>query len=192
MVRLSRAFVLIAACFTLVAGADRAAADDAVLWPQHPVRIDRSRQHYERLPPAQQAIDTRSWVMVPDRIQILDSGRFSFNGRSYRIAGVRPVDVKRICKDSDVGRWSCGRMAGIFLGNLVRGKRLLCDVAAGDRETVLSRCQSSTKDVAAEIVANGYGRADTDGPLASMEQLARIKRAGLWRNSDCVVDFDHC
>jgi endonuclease YncB( thermonuclease family) len=144
------------------------------------------------LPPAEQAIDTRVWVTVPDRIQVLDSARFSFAGRPYRIAGVKPVQLARICRDVDMGRWSCGRMAGIFLGNLVRGKRLLCDVTAGAGETVLDRCQSTTKDLAAEIVANGYGRADGDGSLATMEELARTKRAGLWRNPDCIVDFDHC
>jgi endonuclease YncB( thermonuclease family) len=193
MGRLPRVLVSFPACLhLLIASADRGAADDDILWPQYPVRIDRSKQHYERLPPAQQAVDTRIWVTVPDRIQVLDSTRFSFEGKRYRIAGVHPVALKRICKDSEAGRWSCGRMAGILLGNLVRSKRLLCDVAAGARETVLSRCQSSTKDVAAEIVANGYGRADGEGSLASIEELARTNRAGLWRNPDCVIDFDHC
>jgi endonuclease YncB( thermonuclease family) len=193
MDRLSRVLASIVICLpSLVASRGSFAGDDDVLWPQNPIRIDRSKQHYERLPPAQQAIDTRIWVMVPDRIQVLDSARFSFGGRPYRIAGVRPVSLTRICRDVDVGRWSCGRMAGIFLGNLVRGKRLLCDVAAGAKETVLTRCQTATKDLAVEIVANGYGRADTDGLLTSTEELARSKRAGLWRNPDCVLDFDHC
>ena len=169
-----------------------AIADDDNLWPQHPVRIDRSKQHYERLPPLQQAIDTRVWVMVPDRVKVLDSARFSIEGKPYRIAGVHAVELKRVCRDKEAGRWPCGRIAAIFLGNLVRGKRLLCDVATGEKETVLGRCQSGTRNVASEIVANGFGRADSDGPLATLEELARTNRSGLWRNPDCVADFDHC
>lgn len=193
MNHVSRALVSILACVHLVVlSAGSASAEDDVLWPQHPVRIDRSKQHYERLPALEQNIDARVWLMVPDRIKVLDSAHFSFGGKTYRIAQVRPVGLGRICRDVEAGRWPCGRMAAILLGNLVRSRRLLCDVVASDKETILSRCQSGTKDVASEIVGNGFGRADSDGTLDSTEQLARTKRSGLWRNPDCLVDFDHC
>lgn len=192
MGRLYRVLISSLVCLQVCVGATPSNADDDSLWPQHPVRIDRSKQHYERLPATQQAIDTRIWVKVPDRIKVIDSARFSFEGRLYRIAGVHPVELKRICKDSEAGRWPCGRLAGILLGNLVRGKRLLCDVAAGEKETVLNRCQSGLRNIASEIVVNGFGRADGDGALASTEELARSKQTGLWRNPDCVADFDHC
>lgn len=193
MGRLNRVLVSSLVCLqALVSGAGPSCADDDNLWPRHPIRIDRSKQHYERLPALQPAIDTRVWIKVPDRIKVIDSVRFSFEGKLYRIANVHPVEMKRICRDSDAGRWPCGRMAAIFLGNLVRGKRLLCDVAAGEKETVLGRCQSGMRNLASEIVASGFGRADGDGALATIEELARTNRSGLWRNPACVTDFDHC
>jgi endonuclease YncB( thermonuclease family) len=192
MGRLCRVLVSSLVCVQAFTDASSAIAGEENLWPQHPVRIDRSKQHYERLPAAQQAIDTRVWINIPARIKVLDSARFSFEGKLYRIANVHPVALKRICRDREAGRWPCGRLAGIFLGNLVRGKRLLCDVVAGDKETVLGRCQSGLRNIAAEIVAKGFGRADGDDALTSTEELARSKQVGLWRNPDCVADFDHC
>eukprot|EP01035_Chromulina_nebulosa_P045684 gene45684-61867_t len=72
-------------------------AGDEVLWPQQPVHIDRSRQHFERLPASQAPIDTRVWITVPDRIKILDSASFSIRDQVYRFAGIHPVALKRLC-----------------------------------------------------------------------------------------------
>jgi endonuclease YncB( thermonuclease family) len=189
-------FRLLASFLTCVAvmplDANHVQADDDVLWTQHPVHIDRSKQNYERLPAVQHEIDTRLWVNVPDRIKVLDSASFSFDSKTYRIGKVHPVAMKRTCKDVVAGRWGCGRMAAIFLGNLVRGKRLLCDVKPGDKETVLNHCQLGTRDLAAAIISSGFGRAEDSDALAKTEELARSKKAGLWRNADCSVDFDSC
>ncbi len=193
MNRICRALLFVLPCFVFVAFcAVLASAGDDVVWPQHPIRIDRSKQHYERLPALQQNIDRRIWLMVPDRVTIGDSAHFSFGGKSYRIAMVRPVGIKRICKDADAGRWLCGRQAAILLGNLVRGKRLLCDVIYGEKETTLSRCLSGKTDIAGEVVAEGFGQAESGSPLKEAEERARASRLGVWRNPDCIDDFDHC
>lgn len=178
--------------FVLPASAPSARSEDDVPWTQRPMKVDRSKQTYQRLPARQQAVDTRSWFSVPDRIRVIDSARFSIDGKVYRIGGVHPVAMGRICRDREAGRWSCGRLAGVLLGNLVRNTRLLCNVTPSGTETVLGRCQSRTKDIAREIVAAGFGRADGDSTLASIEALARSDKAGLWRNPACLADFDHC
>lgn len=167
-------------------------AEDDVLWPQQPMKVDRSRQNYQRLPALQQAVDTRMWLDVPDRIKVIDSARFSIGDKIYRIGSIHPVAIARICRDPQAGRWSCGRLGGILLGNLVRSTRLLCDITPSGAETVLQRCQSRSRDIAKEILAAGFGRADGDSTLASIEALARSNKAGLWRNPACLADFDHC
>lgn len=167
-------------------------AGDDILWPESPIRIDRSRQHYQRLPALQKPVDKRVWITVPSRITILDGARFSFDGKTYRIDRIRPISTTRICHDDDGTRWTCGRAAAVLLGNLVRGKRLLCDLASGDKENVLDRCESGTRDVAAEILASGLGRTDAEGILRTAQELARRRQAGLWKNPQCVIDFDHC
>jgi len=167
-------------------------AGDDVPWTEHPVKVDKSKQTYERLPANQQPIDTRIWLSVPDRVRLIDGASFSIAGKVYRIGGVHPVALARMCRDAEAGRWSCGRLAGILLGNLIRSTRLLCEAVPSPSETVLKRCQSGTKDVAREIVATGFGRADGDGTLTSVEALARANKVGLWRNPACLADFDHC
>lgn len=190
MIRISAAIAL--AAIVSFIGTVSADAGDDVLWTGHPVKVDRSKQTYQRLPANQQPIDTRIWLSVPDRIRLIDSASFSIGAKVYRIAGIHPVTMSRMCRDVEAGRWSCGRLAGILLGNLVRSTRLLCEVAPSTSETVLKRCQSRSKDVAREIIAAGFGRADGDSTLESVEALARTNKAGLWRNPACLADFDHC
>jgi endonuclease YncB( thermonuclease family) len=167
-------------------------AEDAAVWTQKPVHIDRAKQHFERLPPLPQQIDDRTWLVVPFRIQIIDSVRFAIGDKTYRIGHVRPVARARMCRDREAGRWSCGRMGAILLGNLVSGKRLLCHAATIGTETVLNQCQSTTRDIASQIVASGFGAAEDDAALKGAEQSARAGRLGVWRNPDCNGDFDRC
>jgi len=150
-------------CVAIVSCVAAAHAEDDVLWPQKPVRIDRSKQHYERLPALQESIDRRTWLVVPSRITINDSAAFTFDGTTYRIGNIHPISTKRMCTNPDGTKWTCGRMAAILLNNLVRGKRLLCNRTEAGKVTVLSDCQSGTKRVAAEIIERGLGRTDAEG-----------------------------
>lgn len=167
--------------------------EDAPLWTDEPIRIDPSKQHYERLPARKVERDSRRWVAVPFRITVLDSTSFAAGGKTYQIAGIRPVGRKRLCDAVEGGRWACGRMAAIFLGNLVRGKRLLCDVAPAGKKIMLSHCTVGTRDIATAIVTNGYGLAERDAALlAAQAEAQKASAKGLWRNPLCVTDFDRC
>jgi endonuclease YncB( thermonuclease family) len=171
----------------------RAQQDDSPIWTSQPTRIDRTKQNYERMPAKVVPRDSRVWIMVPQRIKVLDSRSFSAGDVVYEFDHIRPVKAKRLCQAIEGGRWACGRMASIFLGNLVRGKRLLCDVAQGERKMTLSHCVIGSRDVASAIVSHGYGLALDGAALLSVQAEAQ-KRAvkGLWRNPKCAVDFDNC
>jgi endonuclease YncB( thermonuclease family) len=131
--------------------------------------------------------------MVPQRIKVIDSTSFAIGTQTYRLAGMRPVVPKRMCQAIEGGRWSCGRMASIFLGNLVRSKRMLCDVGPAGATVLLSRCVIGSHDVSLAIIANGYGMAEADkGLLAAQVEAQKAARLGLWRNPLCTTDFDHC
>jgi hypothetical protein len=155
--------LLAAACLTV------AKADEVVPWTQYPVRIDRTKQNFERLPPLPQQIDSRTWLPVPFQIQVIDSVRFAFGNRTYRIARVRPVARARMCRDREAGQWSCGQMGAVLLGNLVRGKRLLCYATTVGQETMPDQCQSTNRDIASQIVASGFGAAGGDALLEGAE-----------------------
>lgn len=189
----ARHLLLFLALSVAIAPPVRAQDSDAPIWTTQPTRIDRSRQHYERLPARHVARDTRTWLAVPQRIKVLDSVTFTFDDRVYKIAHIRPVAPKRLCQALEGGRWPCGRMGSIFLGNLVRGKRLLCQTTQGDKAVELSRCAVGSRDVGAEIVRQGYGKAEADDDLLAVQAEAqKMASKGLWRNPECVADFDGC
>lgn len=167
--------------------------DDAAIWTTQPTHIDRAKQTYERLPAKVVARDTRIWVVVPQRIKVLDSRSFSVGETIYELAHIRPVKTKRLCQAIEGGRWACGRMASIFLGNLVRGKRLLCDLAQNGKTLTLTHCVIGSRDVASAIVGQGYGKAEVDATLLAVQAEAqKLAAKGLWRNPACTADFDRC
>lgn len=166
---------------------------DDPIWTTQPTHVDRANQDYERLPARTAPRDDRVWIAVPQRIRVLDSRSFAADDITYEIDHVRPVKPKRLCQAVEGGRWACGRMASIFLGNLVRGKRLLCDVIQKEKKLKLSRCVIGTRDVASAIVSQGYGQALGDPILLSVQaQAQKLGAKGLWRNPGCVADFDKC
>ena len=175
------------------ASSARAQQGDEPLWTSQPTRIDRTKQNYERMPAKVVPRDSRVWVVVPQRIKVLDSRSFSAGDIVYEIDHIRPVKAKRLCQAIEGGRWACGRMASILLGNLVRGKRLLCDVIQGAKKMTLSHCVIGSRDVASQIVSHGYGLALNDAALLSVQADAqKLAAKGLWRNPKCAVDFDNC
>lgn len=166
---------------------------DTPLWTTVPTHIDRSKQHFERLPALQKTRDTRLWLLVPERIKVLDNRSFSFGDGVYQIANIRPISPKRLCQAVEGGRWPCGRMAAIFLGNLVRGKRLLCDLAQEGKTVTLSHCVVGTKDIATAIINQGMGKAEGDDALLAVQAEAqKVAAKGLWRHPKCTTDFDTC
>jgi endonuclease YncB( thermonuclease family) len=171
----------------------QAQGSDDPIWTTQPTHIDRSKQSYERLPAKVVPRDSRIWIVVPQRIKVLDSRSFSVGDIVYEIDHVRPIKNKRICQAIEGGRWACGRMASIFLGNLVRGKRLLCDVEQGEKKMKLRHCVIGSRDVASAIVSQGYGMAMGDETLLSAQATAqKLAAKGLWRNPKCTADFDNC
>lgn len=185
--------LLILALLSATAHPVPAQQGDVPLWTAEPTRIDPSKQHYERLPAKRVARDTRVWLVVPQRIKVLDSTSFSFGEGTYKIAHLRPIASKRLCQAAEGGRWPCGRMASIFLGNLVRGKRLLCDIAQTGKIAVLSHCTIGQRDIATAIVSQGYGLATDDETLiARQAEAQKLAAKGLWRNPKCMTAFDTC
>ena len=79
------------------------------LWTTQPTRIDPSRQHFERIPAKKVVRDSRNWLVVPQRIRVIDSTSFTAGETTYRLANIRPVKSKRLCQAIEGGRWACGR-----------------------------------------------------------------------------------
>ncbi len=185
------AMVLMGHATEMLAQASNVGPQDNV-WVSDPVRIDRSKQTYQRLPSRIVIEQRQTGLDVPIRISVIDSGSFSFDATTYRVKGIIPIGLKRVCHGAEGHRWTCGRMAALFLGNMVRGKRLNCDVAPKIKTTVTIDCIAGTKNIAREIVAKGFGRSNGDKELKILERKAIKDKAGIWENPACVSMFETC
>lgn len=116
------------------------------LWTAKPVRIDRSRQNYERLPAP---IDPWPLKFRGDRsVRIIDSATFERQGQRYRLAGAPVVARAEVCKDDQGRRTACGLKAFKALDNALRGKFVECRVDAGDEAVSTTRCRVNGQDLA--------------------------------------------
>lgn len=167
-------------------------AEEQVPWTEKPVHIDRSKQTFERLPPREMQTDPRQWLVVPARIEVIDGVSFAFSNKTYRLAGLKSIDRKHMCKMIEGGRWACGRMAAIFLGNLVRGKRLLCEINEGPEIVMLDNCQVPGKVISEAVLKAGYAWSSTDDGGSPAEAFAKANGVGLWRNPACMDRPDAC
>jgi endonuclease YncB( thermonuclease family) len=167
-------------------------AEELVPWTEKPVHVDRSKQNFERLPPLQPPSDPRQWIVVPARIDVIDGVTFAFSNKTYRLAGLKSVERKRMCKMAEGGRWACGRMAAIFLGNLVRGKRLLCEITERPDAVVLANCQVPGKVISEAVLKAGYAWSLADNGGSPAEAFAKDNGVGFWRNPACKDRPDAC
>jgi endonuclease YncB( thermonuclease family) len=166
--------------------------DEQPLWTDTPVHIDPSKQHYQRLPADTPAGRPRDWLVVPHNVRIIDSATFVIDKHVYHLGQVAALKLDRLCHDADGGRWPCGREAAIFLGNLIRGRRLLCPTDPLSKEVDANTCMVGTNAIAFEIIKNGYARALPGSGLEEAQSLAQRAGEGIWRNPACLADFDHC
>ncbi|MCO6187239.1 thermonuclease family protein [Rhizobium sp. L1K21] len=169
-------------------------------WTTKPVRIDRSKQNYERLPPPDSTAEKREAEerlfvkRLPQQITMEDSATFRAGGKSYILAGIKPVPADRICASDTGSRWPCGRAATLFAGRLLSRQLLRCALAVQEGEGIrLSDCEIGQKNVQAEIVANGHAFASpASKDLNAAMEKARQTRKGVWRDKACFKQGGNC
>lgn len=163
-----------------------------VLWTDRPVKVDRGKQTFERLP-SLVVIDThKAGLDVPQFFKMIDSATFAFANQAYRIRNILPIRSGRICKASDGHRWACGRMSMVFLGRMIRGRRLYCDTPTPEGNLLLIDCKIGNRNIAEEIIARGFGHATGNETLIEIERKAIAAKAGIWENEACAENFRGC
>lgn len=188
-------------CLLLTAAlAPSVAKPDDSPWTTRPVRIDRSKQDYERLPPAAAATqkreeEERRFVMrLPQQITMQDSATFRAGGKTFILAGIDPVPGDKICTSETGSRWPCGRRAAVFSGKLLSRQLLRCALAVRTPDDIrLTDCSVGQKNVQAEILANGQAFASSESAeLADVMEKARQARKGVWRDKACFKQDGNC
>jgi endonuclease YncB( thermonuclease family) len=167
-------------------------ADDGT-WTSKPVRVDPTKQNYERLPGLTMGLEGADSISFPLRIEMHDSASFAANGIEYRLKELKAVAADRLCRSETGARWPCGAQASIFVSNLFRGKTLICKVEPTPSYVVLSGCRTTLIRIPQEIVAQGFaflsgGQSDLEVALTS----AKLRRAGVWRDAACADAVHSC
>lgn len=109
------------------------------LWTNAPVKVANAQhQQFERLPVTPDPYPLK--FRADGRWRALDNYRFSFNGVSYRIAELEPIERSRVCIDKQGRRFACGLNAFKALGNIVRGKFLECRVLSDEEAEKIAEC----------------------------------------------------
>lgn len=184
---------------SIICFAASGAAQDSP-WTTKPVRIDRSKQDYERLPPPESLTEKREAEerlfvkRLPQQITMENSATFRAGGKTYILAGIRPVPGDRICTSDTGSHWPCGRSAAVFSGRLLSHQLLRCALAVQDgKEVRLTDCEIGKKNVQGEIVANGHAfLASENSSLGPVMEKARQTRKGVWRDKACFKQGGNC
>ncbi len=117
------------------------------LWTNVPMKVANAQhQAFERLPVPPDPYPFK--FRADGRWRALENNRFSFNGVSYRVADLNPVERGRVCIDTQGRRFACGLNAFKALGNIVRGKFLECRVLASEDAEKTAECVIEGKTLA--------------------------------------------
>ncbi|MBR0558150.1 hypothetical protein J5J10_20855 [Ciceribacter sp. L1K23] len=162
--------------------------DDATIWTDKPVRIDRATQDYERIPgPADHYL---SGFRVKPRTSFFDGMSFTMDGSVYLLRDVIAPDPKRLCKADDGRRFVCGAQARALLRSTIFGRYLECDTEVLSKYVKLVSCRVGTNSVAEQLVGSGFARAISSAELKTLQQKAILQRAGVWADPLCRASLN--
>ncbi|MDR7145291.1 hypothetical protein [Rhizobium sp. BE258] len=118
------------------------------VWTSIPVRVDRSKQTYERIA-GREAVDAypikfRAGTMFT----IIDGATFEANGVRIVLAGAKPLERRKICEDAGK-RTACGTRAFVIMTKALRGKFVDCRAVADG----LFECRSNGRKLSQLLAA---------------------------------------
>ena len=102
--------------------------------------------------------------------------------KGYRVAlaGIEPLTADQNC-DWQGKTWPCGTQARTAFRAWLRARAILCKLPpVADRQATVAECRVGSEDPAEWLVANGWARAQVDGPYAELGQKAHEARNGIF------------
>jgi endonuclease YncB( thermonuclease family) len=128
---------------------------------------------------------------LPNRVDTskLEGRAAALTGDTLRIAGTRVLldgieapEAAQSCQRTN-GSWRCGTAAKDALADLVRGRRVTCDILGEEPAGRRARCYvGDNTDIAEALVRKGHVFADGGfwGSYSSVESEAETQKVGLW------------
>ncbi len=118
----------------------------------------------------------------------LEGRAIALSGDSLRIAGtliildgIEAPEATQSCQRK-AGKWRCGAAAKDALANIVRGRRISCDIVGDSEDVKRARCYSRGSDIAKELVRGGsvFSSGGFLSRYAGDESEAQAQKIGLW------------
>lgn len=94
------------------------------IWSSVPVRIERERQTFERLPTPPDPFPFK--FRADGQFRALNSHQFKYKGAVYTLVGAPVIPRKAVCRKADGRRYACGLNAFRSLDSAMRGRFVEC------------------------------------------------------------------
>jgi endonuclease YncB( thermonuclease family) len=103
------------------------------------------------------------------------------SGTQVLLDGIEAPEAAQSCRRNN-GTWSCGAAAKAALADLVRGRRVTCDILGEEEAAKRARCFVGGNDIAEDLVRSGsvFAQGGFWSSYASVESEAETRKVGLW------------
>lgn len=163
----------------------------AVLWHYRSELPNLNQISYITLPDAVPKMDISELnplksEVIKGRAKAIDGGHLRIAKQKLRLDNIEALLPAQMCKTKRRRSWRCGQRAKSQLHRIIRRHRLTCTVTRKDDDGIKrGRCTAAGRDVAGELVRQGYAFANL-GLFASFrkqEDEAREKNLGIWKGT---------
>ncbi len=116
--------------------------------------------------------------------KIIDGDTIKIGETTIRIYGIDAPEFGQECVDRYGKSYRCGQHAKAALTNLIKHRKLKCDVRAEDDYfRKISVCYADGKDIGEWMIENGQAWAFVkySSDYIDQEEKARIQKAGIWQ-----------
>ena len=122
-------------------------------------------------------------LALSNQSQVIDGNSIKDSNIHIILYGIDALELHQECKDSHGKNWQCGRMAKQRLQNLLRDKKVRCDVKSIDLyKRKLATCYIGKKDINQCMVKDGYALAyiKYSNKYELDEEYAINNNKGIW------------
>lgn len=118
------------------------------VWTSIPVRVDRSKQNYERIASRDPVDAYPLKFRAGTKFIVIDGATFEANGTRIVLAGVKPLARQEVCQSAGK-RTACGTRAFVIMTKALRGKFVDCRAVTDG----LFECRSNGRNLSQLLAA---------------------------------------
>lgn len=151
----------------------------APIWVPVPRRIDRDNQPLQRVAPTFES--PQGEIMEPP-VTVLANGDLRSGTTIYRLDGIEPIDITRLCTDGTGRRWTCALRARGALVVAIQGRQLRCVQNDPPSTPRRAACTVGGRNLALDLIRQGWLTPTVTAPQDWIDAAshAREARLGIW------------